>query len=137
MSEQRNIDAETPFYVAGWLVDPATCRIAKEGEQHKIEPKAMTVLLCLAQQQGQVVSREVLEEKAWPDMVVGYDSLASAIKHLAITPKTRRLSKRCPKKVTALSARLVADQHHSHRVMKAVTARQHAVIHIQRRLLQI
>ena len=79
MSEQRNIDAETPFYVAGWLVDPATCRIAKEGEQHKIEPKAMTVLLCLAQQQGQVVSREVLEEKAWPDMVVGYDSLASAI----------------------------------------------------------
>ncbi len=79
MPEQRNIDAETPFYVADWLVDPATCRITKDEQQHKIEPKVMTVLVCLAQQQGQVISREVLEEKAWPDMVVGYDSLASAI----------------------------------------------------------
>ena len=79
MSEQWNIDAKTPFYVADWYVDPATCRITKDDQQHKIEPKAMTVLVCLAQEQGQVISREVLEEKAWPDMVVGYDSLASAI----------------------------------------------------------
>ena len=79
MSEQSNIDAVTPFYVADWYVDPATCRITKDDEQHKIEPKAMTVLVCLAQEQGHVISREVLEEKAWPDMVVGYDSLASAI----------------------------------------------------------
>lgn len=79
MSEQSNIDAVTPFYVADWYVDPATCRITKDDEQYKIEPKAMTVLVCLAQEQGRVISREVLEEKAWPDMVVGYDSLASAI----------------------------------------------------------
>lgn len=79
MSEQRNIDAETPFYVADWYVDPATCRITKDGQSHKIEPKAMTVLVCLAQKQGQVLSREELEEQAWQGMVVGYDSLASAI----------------------------------------------------------
>ena len=79
MSEQRNIDAETPFYVADWYVDPATCRITKDDQQYKIEPKAMTVLVCLARQQGQVVSRETLEEQAWAGMVVGYDSLASAI----------------------------------------------------------
>jgi adenylate cyclase len=79
MSEQRNIDAKTPFYVADWYVDPATCRISKDGELHKIEPKAMTVLVCLAQKQGQVISREELEGLAWQGMVVGYDSLASAI----------------------------------------------------------
>jgi adenylate cyclase len=79
MSEQRNIDAETPFYVADWYVDPATCRISKDGELHKIEPKAMTVLVCLARKQGQVISREELEGLAWQGMVVGYDSLASAI----------------------------------------------------------
>jgi len=39
----------------------------------------MTVLVCLAQKQGQVISREELEETAWQGMVVGYDSLASAI----------------------------------------------------------
>lgn len=79
MPEQRNIDAETPFYVADWYVDPATCRISKDEQSHKIEPKAMTVLVCLAQKQGQVISREELEETAWQGMVVGYDSLASAI----------------------------------------------------------
>jgi len=79
MSEQRNINAESPFYVADWYVDPATCRISKDGEIHKIEPKAITVLVCLAQKQGQVISREELEELAWQGIVVGYDSLASAI----------------------------------------------------------
>ena len=79
MSEQPNISAEETFYVGGWRVDPAAGRISSRGVEHKIEPKAMTVLVCLAQQQGQVVSRETLEAQAWAGMVVGYDSLASAI----------------------------------------------------------
>ncbi|MGB5397158.1 MAG: winged helix-turn-helix domain-containing protein [Gammaproteobacteria bacterium] len=79
MSENLNIDSESPFYVADWLVDPSICRISKDGIEHKIEPKAMTVLVCLAQNQGRVMSREALEEEAWRGVVVGYDSLASAI----------------------------------------------------------
>ncbi len=79
MSEDLNIDPESPFYVADWLVDPSICRISKDGIEHKIEPKAMTVLVCLAQKQGRVMSREALEDEAWRGMVVGYDSLASAI----------------------------------------------------------
>ena len=79
MSEQQYISAEDVFYVGDWRVDPAAGRISNQGVEHKIEPKAMTVLVCLAQQQGQVVSREALEEQAWTGMVVGYDSLASAI----------------------------------------------------------
>lgn len=79
MSEQQNISAEAAFYVGDWRVDPTTGRISNQGVEHKIEPKAMTVLVCLARQQGQVVSRETLEAQAWAGMVVGYDSLASAI----------------------------------------------------------
>jgi TolB-like protein/DNA-binding winged helix-turn-helix (wHTH) protein len=79
MSEQENISAEKAFYVGDWRVDPTDGRISRRGVEHKIEPKAMTVLICLARQQGQVVSREALEEQAWAGMVVGYDSLASAI----------------------------------------------------------
>jgi TolB-like protein/DNA-binding winged helix-turn-helix (wHTH) protein len=83
MSEKGMINATSPFFIADWRVDPASCRISRGRDghivEHKIEPKAMTVLVCLAQQQGQVVSREVLEETAWQGMVVGYDSLASAI----------------------------------------------------------
>ena len=79
MSEQQNISAEETFYVGDWRVDPAAGRISNQGVEHKIEPKAMTVLVCLARQQGHVVSRETLEEQVWTGMVVGYDSLASAI----------------------------------------------------------
>lgn len=79
MSEDLNIDSESLFYIADWLVDPSTCRLSKAGNEQKIEPKVMTVLVCLAQKQGQVMSREALEEEAWRGVVVGYDSLASAI----------------------------------------------------------
>ncbi len=124
MSEQRNIDAEAPFYVAEWYVDPATCRITKDEQQHKLELKTMTVLVCLAQQQGQVISRDVLKEKAWPDMVVGYDSLASAIiklrKAFGDNEKNSELIETVPKKgyrlicpVSTMSAALASDSENS------------------------
>jgi adenylate cyclase len=79
MSEQQTINAENAFFVGDWRVDPTIGRISRKDVEYKIEPKAMTVLVCLARQQGHVVSREVLEAQAWAGMVVGYDSLASAI----------------------------------------------------------
>ncbi len=54
-----------PFRVADWYVDPAACRIKRAEEEVKLEPKAMTVLICLAQHAGEVVIREKLEQMAW------------------------------------------------------------------------
>lgn len=79
MTNPNAIKTDAPFWVADWYVDPNTCRIQHDGREQKIEPKAMVVLVCLAQNSGQVVTREMLEETAWAGMVVGYDSLASAI----------------------------------------------------------
>ena len=79
MTNQQEITADSPFWVGDWYIDPSTGRIQHGGQEQKIEPKAMTVLVCLAQNPGHVVSREHLEETAWSGMVVGYDSLASAI----------------------------------------------------------
>ncbi len=39
----------------------------------------MAVLVCLAQQAGNVVSREQLEAEVWSGRIVGYDSLSNAI----------------------------------------------------------
>lgn len=79
--EERDNGVNAPFYVADWYVEPATGRISAKGADTgiRVEPKAMAVLVCLAQRQGQVISREALEEVVWHDVVVGYDSLASAI----------------------------------------------------------
>ncbi len=79
MTGADEINNDKPFLLGDWTVDPARGRLSRGADEHKIEPKAMTVLVCLAQQPGQVMSREALEEKAWAGVVVGYDSLASAI----------------------------------------------------------
>jgi TolB-like protein/DNA-binding winged helix-turn-helix (wHTH) protein/Tfp pilus assembly protein PilF len=79
MTGEPEINLDTPFLLGDWTVDPARGRLTRGDEERRIEPKAMTVLVCLAQQAGQVVSREALEEQAWAGVVVGYDSLASAI----------------------------------------------------------
>jgi TolB-like protein/DNA-binding winged helix-turn-helix (wHTH) protein/Flp pilus assembly protein TadD len=79
MAGAHEINTDKPFMLGDWTVDPARGRVSRGADEHKIEPKAMTVLVCLAQQPGQVMSREVIEEKAWAGVVVGYDSLASAI----------------------------------------------------------
>lgn len=73
------MDMQQSFWVADWLVDPATCRIKSGDIEVKLEPKVMMVLVYLAENAGQVLSREELEATIWKDMVVGYDSLASTI----------------------------------------------------------
>jgi TolB-like protein/DNA-binding winged helix-turn-helix (wHTH) protein/Flp pilus assembly protein TadD len=75
----RKATGNTPFQINNWHIDPETCRIQQGDKVVKLEPKVMTVLVCLAEEAGKVISREQLEARAWPGMVVGYDSLASAI----------------------------------------------------------
>ena len=53
--------------------------LQRRGEEVKLEPKAMMVLVCLAQNAGRVVSRESLEATVWAGTIVGYDALSSSI----------------------------------------------------------
>ncbi len=69
-----------PFYIGDRHIDPSLGRVSGSNiEQTRLEPQVMAVLLCLAKQQGQVVSREDIESQAWANRVVGYDSLSTAI----------------------------------------------------------
>ncbi|MCW8853522.1 MAG: winged helix-turn-helix domain-containing protein [Gammaproteobacteria bacterium] len=79
MTEQLNIPPGSAFQLAEWHIDPQSGRINTHDSEAKLEPKVMAVLVCLAQNAGQVISREQLEAEVWSDMVVGYDSLASTI----------------------------------------------------------
>ena len=79
MVTSSNMEPTTPFQVGDWTVDPESGRLQKEGEEVKLEPKVMEVLVFLADHSGKVVSREALEAKAWAGMVVGYDAVASSI----------------------------------------------------------
>lgn len=74
----RHADA-SGLRIGEWRVDPATNRLSRGGEMLHLEPKAMEVLLLLAQRAGEVISREELLATVWSGSVVGDDTLTQAV----------------------------------------------------------
>src|SRR5512132_4290912 len=65
--------------IGEWSVHPATNELSRGGDVVRIEPKAMDVLMLLAEHAGRVVSREELFAAVWPDVVVGDEALTQSI----------------------------------------------------------
>lgn len=65
--------------IGGLRVDPALDEICKDGVTIKLEPKAMRLLVCLAERAGQVLSVEQLLHLVWKDVVVSPDSVYAAV----------------------------------------------------------
>jgi TolB-like protein/DNA-binding winged helix-turn-helix (wHTH) protein/Tfp pilus assembly protein PilF len=65
--------------IGAWRVDPALDEISRDGTTVKLEPRAMKVLLCLAEHAGQVVSVDQLLGAVWKDVVVTPDSVYQAV----------------------------------------------------------
>jgi DNA-binding winged helix-turn-helix (wHTH) protein/TolB-like protein/Tfp pilus assembly protein PilF len=65
--------------VGDWAVEPALNQLSSAGKTVKLEPKAMSVLVYLAERPGQVVSREALLSAVWSGLVVGDDSLTQVV----------------------------------------------------------
>ena len=79
MNISSEVEKATPFKVGDWTVNPSSGLLIRSGTEVKLEPKVMEVLVYLAENQGQVVSREALEAKAWAGMIVGYDAVSGSI----------------------------------------------------------
>jgi TolB-like protein/DNA-binding winged helix-turn-helix (wHTH) protein len=83
--------SKTMLRVGAWCVNPATGEISRNGEILRLEARAMLLLLCLAEQAGEVVSIEELLNQVWsgvnvsPDSV--YQSVASLRRQLGDDPK--------------------------------------------------
>jgi DNA-binding winged helix-turn-helix (wHTH) protein/TolB-like protein/cytochrome c-type biogenesis protein CcmH/NrfG len=67
------------WQVGAWTVEPALNQLSAAGQITRLEPKAMAVLVHLADRAGQVVSREALLASVWPGVVVGDDSLTQVV----------------------------------------------------------
>lgn len=99
----------SPFRVGNWQVDPGTARLVRDGKEIKLTPRAMEVLVFLAQRPGQLVTREDLEASVWAGTVVGYDALTSVMQKLR---KALGDDSRSPQYIETLSKkgyRLVAE----------------------------
>ncbi len=72
-----------PFRVGGWRAEPGGNKlIGAEGEEVRLEPKVMEVLVCLTERAGQPVSKAAFMERVWADTVVTDDVLARCVSEL-------------------------------------------------------
>ena len=67
------------FFVGGWLVEPDLNRVSKGAQSEKLEPMAMALLVFLAQNPGQVVTRQQLHDEVWQQEFVSDSTVSSAI----------------------------------------------------------
>lgn len=70
---------EGDFRAGQWLVQPQLNIISNTEEVVKLEPKVMEVLLCLAEQAGEVISKERLIQTVWADRFVTDEVLTTAV----------------------------------------------------------
>ena len=73
------MDEGSKIIIDGWRIDASSYRIARNGDEKKLEPRSMELLLYLAEHPDQVVTRQEIEDKVWQGRVVGYDALSSSI----------------------------------------------------------
>ena len=83
MDPVRNAPGPRPkVRIGDWSVDPGTNELRRGKEVARLEPKAMDVLMLLAQRAGEVVSRDELFAAVWPGAVVGDEALSQSITKL-------------------------------------------------------
>ena len=70
------------FAVGDWQVHPSLNRLTRNGNEVRIEPKVMQVLEVLAETPGEVVTRDQLVARVWPDVFVSDDVVHRAIREL-------------------------------------------------------
>ncbi len=68
--------------IGAWRVDPALDEISQDGTSVKLEPRTMRLLVCLAENAGQVLSVEQLLDQVWKDVVVTPNSVYHAVAEL-------------------------------------------------------
>src|SRR5437867_10019836 len=73
------VPADNRLRIGDWTVEPDLNQLSTQGRAVKVEPKAMAVLVHLADRPGRVVDREALLSRVWPGVVVGDDSLTQVV----------------------------------------------------------
>jgi DNA-binding winged helix-turn-helix (wHTH) protein len=70
------------FHIGPWLVDPSLNTVSRNGSAVHLEPKMMSVLVCLANAQNAVVSKQRMIDEVWKGTFVTEDVLTRCISEL-------------------------------------------------------
>jgi DNA-binding winged helix-turn-helix (wHTH) protein len=94
------------YRLGGVLVNPAAREITASDGPRRVSPKAIQVLEALAEAGGEVVSREDLLDRVWPDVTVGEEVLTQAVAELRRALGDRVRPTRCIETVHKTGYRL-------------------------------
>jgi TolB-like protein/DNA-binding winged helix-turn-helix (wHTH) protein len=75
-------ESSSVVQIGEWIVHPALDSISRGTETQKLEPRAMRLLMCLANSPGEVVSIDRLLNEVWAGVVVGSASVYEAVSQL-------------------------------------------------------
>jgi TolB-like protein/DNA-binding winged helix-turn-helix (wHTH) protein/Flp pilus assembly protein TadD len=75
-------ESSSVVQIGEWVVHPALDSISRGSETQKLEPRAMRLLMCLANSAGEVVSIHRLLTEVWAGVVVGSASVYEAVSQL-------------------------------------------------------
>ena len=70
------------FRLDDWLVQPAQCRLSKDGLARQVRPKVMDLLTYLAARRGDVVSKYHLLDGVWGTQSVSESALTRTVTEL-------------------------------------------------------
>jgi len=73
------VSGPAKLQIGRWTVEPALNQLSADGDTVRLEPKAMAVLVYLAERPGQVVSRDALLSTVWSGLVVTDESLTQVV----------------------------------------------------------
>jgi DNA-binding winged helix-turn-helix (wHTH) protein/tetratricopeptide (TPR) repeat protein len=70
------------FWIDDCHIEPRQNRISRNGNEARLEPRVMDVLVCLAERAGEVVSRDTINDKVWGNVVVTDQAVTNCISEL-------------------------------------------------------
>ncbi len=68
-----------PFWIGPWRVDPCKNVLEQKSHRVRVEPKAMRVLVHLAERAGEAVARQEILRVVWDDSPVKPEVLTNAV----------------------------------------------------------
>jgi TolB-like protein/DNA-binding winged helix-turn-helix (wHTH) protein/Flp pilus assembly protein TadD len=111
---QPEISSRHTFRVGEWLVQPQLNEISNLDHALRIEPKVMEMLVCLASQAGEVVSKETLIQTIWSDRFVTDEVITTTIwelrKALGDDARNPRFIQTVPRKGYRLIAPILLEE---------------------------
>jgi adenylate cyclase len=103
--------SQSDFLIEDWLIQPSLNLIVRGSIINHLEPKAMQVLVYLAEHPGEVISKDTFITAVWPDTFVSEQVLTNAIWQIrqAFGEKNKEFIQTIPKNGYRLTAKVLPN----------------------------